>query len=359
MKKLTFVLLLTLCVSALFSQDKKEQATEKRDKAVELMDAGKADEAITLLEEAKKLDPDDCTYDYEMGFAYIVKEDYKSAIKVLKKVVKCDDTFDIYYQLLGNAYDYDGQPKKAQETYDAGLKLFPNSGKLYLEKGNVFWNQNEYNDALPYYEKGIELDPSFSSNYYRASLLLFSSTEIVWAMIYGEIFVNLERNTKRTSDISKLLFDNYKSQIEFTSDTSMSVSFSKNVTITLEDLMDTANFKLPFGIGAYEPTISVSLVNEKEITLESLNRIRKNFVTVYFDNGNNDKYPNALFDYQKKILDAGHMEAYNYWLLMDGDEEAFKAWKEDNNDKWVDFVDWFDTNKLELSETNKFYRMQY
>lgn len=359
MKKIIIFLFLAFFASGLFSQDKKEQAAEKKDKAVELMDDGKADQAITLLQEAKKLDPGNCVFDYEIGYAYMVKEDYKSAIKVLKKVVNCKDSYDIYYQLLGNAYDYDGSPKKALETYDKGLKLFPNSGKLYLEKGNVYWAQKEYNDALPYYEKGIEIDPSFASNYYRASLLLFTSTEIVWAMIYGEIFVNLERNTKRTSTISKQLYDNYKSQIEFTSDTSASVSFSKNATITLEDLMDTANFKLPFGIGAYEPTMLISVFSEKEITLESLNRIRQNFAKNYFSMKYNEKYPNALLDYQKKILDAGHMEAYNYWLMMDGDEDGFAKWKKNNKDKWDAFITWYEDHPLELGENNKFYRLQY
>jgi tetratricopeptide (TPR) repeat protein len=359
MKKTFILFVLIFCISSAICQDTKEIVQEKTSKAVELMDAGSTDEAIALLKEAKKLDPENCDIDYEIGFAYLLKEDYKTAISVLKKTLKCKDTYDIYYQLLGNAYDYSGSSKKALETYDDGLKLFPKSGKLYLEKGNVYWGKKEYNDALPYYEKGIEADPTFASNYFRASLLFFTSTEIVWAMIYGEIFINLERNTDRTSTISKLLYDSYKSQIEFTTDSTISVSFSKMNTITLDELTDSGGFKLPFAISAYEPSMLLSLINEKEISLESLARIRENFISNYINSDFNTKYPNVLFDYQKKIIDAGYMEPYTYWLLMDGDEEGFKKWKEKNMDKWDEFVSWYEEHPMELNEYNKFYRSQY
>ncbi len=42
------------------------------------------------------------------------------------------------------------------------------------------------------------------------------------------------------------------------------------------------------------------------------------------------KYPNALFQYQDKILKAGHLEAYNHWILMKGDEDAFDQWNAGN-----------------------------
>jgi len=212
---------------------------------------------------------------------------------------------------------------------------------------------------LSFYEKGIEVDPKFSSNYYRAALIYCSSTEEVWGMIYGEIFMNLERNSKRTIEISKLLFDVYKSEIKFISDSSFSVSFSKNATINITNLNNPDKLKLPFGVGVYEPTLMMSIVGEIKIDINSLDIIRKNFVLNYFKNENNKNYPNVLFDYQNKILNAGHLEAYNHWILMKGDEDNFGKWYNDNKDKWEAFVKWFTDNGLEIDNSNKFYRGQY
>jgi tetratricopeptide (TPR) repeat protein len=340
-------------------QNNKEMALEKAQKAISLMDNGRVDESIRLLEEAQKLDPERIEYAYEIAYANYLKENYKGTIKILEKITEHKDVNERCFQLLGNSYDMNGKPEKAFEAYDRGLQKFPNSGMIYLEKGNVHWSKKEFDKALSFYEKGIEVNPQFPSNYYRATLIYCRTAEEVWGMIYGEIFMNLERGSKRTAEISKLLYDTYKSEIKFTSDTSFSVSFCQNASISIDNLLDPGTLILPFGIGVYEPTLMMSAISEKIINLNSLNRIRSNFLETYFKNGNDKKYPNALFDYQKKVMDAGHMEAYNYWILMKGDEETFEVWYNENKYKWDTFLEWFSDNGMVLNESNKFYRAQY
>jgi len=357
--RISGLVLFIMIGQTLYGQTNKEKALEKALEAINLMDNGKIDESIKLLEEAQKLDPDRIDYPYEMAYAYYLKEDYKETIKILEKNINHRDVNERLFQLLGNSYDNLGKTDKAFETYDKGLKKFPNSGIIYLEKGNVYWGKKEYEKALPFYEKGIEMDPAFPSNYYRATLIYCSSTEEVWGMLYGEIFMNLERNTDRTVEISKLLFDTYTREIKFTSDTSFSVSFSQNATMNISDLQNPDKLKLPFGIGIYEPTLMMAMISEKSIDMNSLDRIRTNFVEAYFKNGNDAKYPNILFEYQKKVLDAGHMEAYNHWILMKGDEDAFETWYSANTEKWDKFVEWFTENGLELNKSKKFYSGQY
>ncbi len=342
-----------------YGQSNQDKALEKGNQAMKLEDDGKFDEAIKLLEEAQKLDPERLSYPYELGYAYYAQKDYKKAIRYLEGILTHPKVYDQVFQLLGNAYDDMGNHEKAFETYDAGLKLFPKSGKLYLEKGNVYWQKKEYGKALEFYEQGIEADPKFPSNYYRAARVYCSSTEEVWGMIYGEIFMNLERNTERTAEISQLLFDTYKSEIKFTSDTSFSISFSQNATINVNDLKDPGKMKLPYGLGVYEPTILFSMIAFKAIDMNSLDELRSNFVDNYYKNGHDKTYPNILFSYQKQLKEAGHMEAYNHWILMKGDEDAFNKWQATNKEKWGAFVKWFGENKIQIDDTHKFYSGQY
>lgn len=353
---LTFALVLVSLMS--YSQSGIDNATNKVERAIQLMDNGNPDEAIRILEEAKKLDPKNYLYDYEKAFAYYIKKDYKTSLKIFKNVVKYDNATDQCYQMLGNLYDINGDPVKALKAYDQGLKKFPASGRLFLEKGNVFWGQKKYSEALPYYEEGIKSDPMFPSNYYRAAIIYLSSSEPLWGMIYGEIFMNLERNSKRTSEISKLLFDTYKNHIKIKNDT-VSVSFSKNNTINISDVKDLMNFKLPFGVTAYDPTLLLSIINEKEIDINSLDRIRRNFVSNYFSKEFDKKYPIELFAFHKKVLDAGFMESYNHWILMKGDEVNFLNWKNGHSESWEAFVGWFKENKLEFNDQNKVYRAKF
>lgn len=342
------------------AQTNEEIAKEKGSEAIKLMDDGHVDRSIELLEEARKLDPKSMIYPYEIAFAYYLKKDYKEAIKLLKQLEKHEGVNDLVYQLQGNAHDMDGDAKEAVKTYEKGLTIFPNSGKLYLELGIMGLKSNDFNKALGYFEKGIEVDPTHSSNYYwAAKLFCTSSEEEVWGMIYGEIFMNLERNSKRTAEMSKILYDTYKKEIKINGD-STSVSFSKDNVIYFDGNMDSAeslaNLRMPFGVGIYEPTLILSLVGVKEINMQTLSDARARFVDIYFEKEYNQRYPNVLFDYQKKIKDAGHMEAYNYWLLMLGDQYESMNWQMAEQEKWKAFIEWFSENPIQINTENKFLR---
>lgn len=354
-----FLLFLFTAPQFLWAQTNAEKAHQKGSEAVKLMDRGAIEESLKLLKEAKKLDPKNIIYPYEEAYAHILKKDYETAIKILEKLKKHKDVFDQVYQTLGNSYSMNGQRDKAIDTYEKGISLFPKSGRLYLERGNMEMFVENYLQALSFYEKGIELDPKFPSNYFWAAKIYCSSSEEVWGMIYGEIFMNLERNTKRTAEISKLLFDTYKSEITFSSDTSYSVSFSKNATVTISDPSDIENIKLPFGIMVYEPLLILAIGDIRTINIGTLNQIRSAFVDYFFSGEHHQNYPNVLLSYQKQLNDSGHLEAYNHWILMKGDDTGFNNWQSENTEKWDAFVNWFGQNGLVINESNKFHSENY
>ena len=341
-----------------YGQSDKEKAQLLGETAIKLMDEGKIEESMQLLEQAQKLDSTRFDYPYEIALAHYQLNDYNATIEILEKISGYNDITDHYYQLLGNSYDNIKNTDKAVETYQAGLKKFPESGRLYLELGIIQMSKKEYTKAVNYFEKGIEVEPSFPSNYYWAAKFYCSSTEKVWGMIYGEIFMNLERNSKRTAEISKLLFDTYKSSITISSKSSMSIHFCHQMVMNADVLKDTSKMKLPFCM-AYEMTTLTSMAFEKKIDINSLDNIRDNFLSAYFKNGYNTTYPNVLYDYQHKVLDAGYIDAYNHWILMKGDEDNFNKWQAKNKDNWDKFLTWFKDNQLHVDPSNKFLSKQY
>ncbi|MFT3912207.1 MAG: tetratricopeptide repeat protein [Ferruginibacter sp.] len=342
-----------------FGQADAEIASMKAKAALKLEDEEqKYDEAIILFREAQLLDPQNINYPYEIAYAYTEKKEYKKASDILETLLDHKDVFGMVYQALGNAYDNQGMREKAIQTYENGLKKFPNSGELYLELGNMQTVKKEYTKALAYYEKGIEMDPRFPSNYYWAAKIFCSTEDEVWGMIYGELFLNLERGSTRATEINKMLFRVYKTQIKFSSDSTIGISFSKNAMIDAPDAKDPKKIKMPFG-SVYEMAMSLAVVGEKQIDINSLHSIRKKFLDEYFRDGSNKNYPNILFDYQNKIKDAGHLEAYDHWILMKGDEQVHKAWLVNNRPAWVSFFNWMKDNPIQIDATHKFYRAQY
>jgi tetratricopeptide (TPR) repeat protein len=358
MKQLIITLFVIINTASIIAQTDKDKAYDLGMKAITEMENGNISESIKLLEKCKKLDPTNMNYPYEIAFANYLDKDYKSAIKILKKLTKHEDANDRVWQMLGNSYDLNKEPEKAIKSYDEGIENFPNSGKLYLERANMEAYKENFQGAIDFYEKGIQVEPMFPSNYFNAATIFLNSKNKVWGMIYGEIFMNLERNSKRTATMSSILYESYKNNITYISDTSMTVNFCEEIMMNVNEMSDPSKFKMPFSM-VYEPTLLMSIAFTDSIDINSLDEIRSDFIENYFSLGHDKNYPNLLFDYQKQVQANGHMESYNHWILMKGDEEAFGNWLELNDDKWKKFVEWFSKNSIKIDQSNLFYHSQY
>ncbi len=330
------------------AQNTNEIVRLKANEAKEMIDARKYDAGIKLLQEARKADPSDFKILYEMGLAYYLKKDFNTAILIFNQLIKMKDINADCYEMFGNILDDDNQSERALEMYYQGLKKFPKSGSLYFQIGNIYLSQKKYNEAVSVFESGIEAEPTYPMNYYRAAKLYCYSNEEVWGMIYGEIFLNLAKSNKYSAEISKLLYDTYLSEIKLTSDSTLTVSFSME--------KPSAHSPNPYGTIIYEPTLEQALKGIKYIDLNTLNKVRTRFLEIYFAKKIDSQFPNVLFEYQNKVRQAGHLDAYNHWLLFKGNETMFAIWQAKNKEKWDSFTEWFNTNPIEINENNLFSR---
>lgn len=371
MRKLLPLVVASFSFTAVWAQSSnQEQAIAKKNEAIELMDNGKLAESITLLNEARKLDPTQMDIVYELALAKYQQKEFDDAIKDLKYLIRQNAANGRVYAMMGNVQDDMGKPEKAIDTYDEGLKKFPKEGALYVERGVMELKKGNNDAGLKFFEDGIKNAPMHSSNYYRAAKHFLDSKNEVWGMIYGEIFMNLERGSKRTEEISKLLYYTYKGEIKFESDTAASVSFASN---NIELRYDPSKKKkgdtdlammllssiggLSYGGAVYEKTLAMAVIGEKAINVASLHRIRTKFLEQYFAAGYDTTYNVVLFEFQKKVKDAGHFEAYNYWVLGQGDENVLSEWVGDHKQQWDDFIKWFKENRIQITDEKSFSRI--
>ena len=337
------------------SNTEKNDAIIKAKIAIKLMDEEKFEESINILKECQKLDSENFDYPYEIAYAHYLKKDYNASIKILEKLENYKNVNYQLYQLWGNAYDLLNKPQKAIEIYDLGIKKFPNKGALYLEKGVVLEYGKDFNKAIESYQKGISIEPEYSSNYYRISKLFLNSKNIVPGLIYGEIFLNLERTTKRSIEMSELLYKSYKNAITFESNTVQKVDFCELVI----DLQKYENEKkLPFCM-IFGKDFIVALTNINEFNLENLANVREQFLKSYFEK-DYKQYPNFLFNYLKKIDDQNLFNAYNHYIFQMGATKEFEIWKNSHEDEFIKFVEWY-TKKDNIINPTKtdYYQFEY
>jgi tetratricopeptide (TPR) repeat protein len=336
-------------------------------RAIQLMDGGQPAEAVTLLQQGLTKWPKDFFVRYELAYAHYLQKDYARTLELTEELVKEDHPLgDQCYKMMGNVLDLMGKPKKAIKAYEKGLEKYPNSGKIYLELTVMALKEDDLQKALNYCEKGIEVEPGHSSNYYWAAKLLTNSSEKIWAVLYGEMFINLEPRSARTKEISKLLFETYQSAVTSKGDTSIAVSFSqRGNTIYLKNANDfikkvSMGTALPFE-GTWELAMAPgtgALISG--IHLGNLHQCRQLHLQNWFAKAESAKaYPCLLFDHHQKLVDSGHFEAYNYWLFSQGEPKAFETWLAANPKAFDQFAEWLRQNPLKLTPQQRLHRWQF
>lgn len=365
------IVVMVLLSSIGYAQSDKDKAVDLCKEAIHLMDNGDVKKSLELLDQARELDPKNMTYIFETGYAYYISGDFAEAVVYFKKAMKDKKLTDTHFTMLGNAYDSNKQPKKALATYLKGIKKFPNSGKLYVELGILALNNELINEAITYWEKGVEVEPNYASNYYYLTTMFCQSQEPIWGLMYGEIFRQLEPKSNRSIEISKLLFDTYAGLYEAKSDTSGTFNLTKKgfqiVVTDVDDLMKSIKKGrlLPFE-GTYATSFTIAgadwSLNPDSVSIDKIHNLRQRFVNNWFgDKKDYKNFPNTLLDYQKKVSDAGYLKYYDYWIFLGGHIDSFEAWYEveENNVKFGEFLEWYNSNPLMLTKKNYVHRLQY
>ncbi len=273
------------------------------------MNRGDNDNAILVLSRALQQDNKDLELQKNLALAYYLKKDFARAMEQIKPMLDRTDADVMTFQIAGNIFKAVEELKECEKTYKKGLKLFPSSGPLYSEYGELLWARKDFS-AITLWEKGIETDPSYSGNYYNAALFYYYSKDKVWCILYGEIFVNMESLTERSVAMKKLLYDSYKEKL-----------FAESALLKSEE-----KNKNSFSLAYLESMNRQSSLANGGINPEILTMIRTRFILNWFEK-NAEKFPNKLFDYQRQLLQAGLFEAYNQWLFgMVESLSAYDSW---------------------------------
>ncbi|HVZ37887.1 MAG TPA: tetratricopeptide repeat protein [Candidatus Kapabacteria bacterium] len=331
-------------------------------RGIAAVDEGNLEKGLDLIQQAAALDPGNPNYRYEQAYISVMKGEYAAAVTMMEPLIDDSAAQDVWYQLLGNCYDYQGNPKKATETYSIGLKRFPNSGPLHLELGVMSLKEDSVAKAVRYWEQGIRHAPRFASNYYRAAKAFCSGTERLWGLLYGEIFMNLEPASKRASEISKLLFDTYAAAITLHKD-SLRVNLLERSTIGAGDI--SKHMKQPYSLDAITAvTMACAAGMHKrdgvtvQMTVERLHAIREKFIGIWFERGLDTTHANVLHYYQKQLLDAGHFEAYDRYLFREADAEAFQAWYDAHEEAMKSWIVWMEGHSIPIDGQHYFSRLE-
>lgn len=279
----------------------------------EYMRKGDWGNAVMVFKRALQQKPDDMELLKDIAYTYYLEKDFARSLDAIKPVIESEDADVQSFQIAGTIYRAIEDNKEGTKVYTKALKKFPLSGVLHSEYGELLWQKKDYS-AIQQWEKGIEVDPNYAGNYYHAARFYYFTTDKVWSLLYGEIFVNLESYTIRTAEMKTILFDSYRK------------------LFTDADLMKNYNEKKK---NAFEKAYLTVMNTQSSsaatgIDPQKLIAIRTGFIKNWFET-NAAQFPFRLFEYHKQLISSNMFEAYNQWLLGSGIKaEDYQKWMTDN-----------------------------
>ena len=287
----TFLLLATLQI---FAQTDIEKMQETAKNFLKQKDYTNAQ---LVLKKAAQLHPTDLGILKDLAYIYYLTGNYETAKNVINPLIEREDADVQTYQIAANIYKELNDIKTIDKLYQKGLKQFPKSGALHFEYGEILLVKEQQAEAIKTWEEGIQLDPSYSGNYYHAAkYYYYSQKNIVWCLLYSEIFINLESYSMRTAEIKNQLLDAYK-----------------RFYVQQQTIPDIKKVH-PFETAVFKLLNEQSDATIAGITPVSLTKIRASFTEKWF-NPALPNFPYRLFDQWHQLVNEGMFEAYNQWLF--------------------------------------------
>ncbi|MCW3114042.1 MAG: tetratricopeptide repeat protein [Segetibacter sp.] len=303
------------------------------------------DNAILVLTKALQIQPTDLQINKDLLFAYYVKRDFAKAMEIGRPLVARPDADVQSFQMLGLTFKAVAEDKEAEKLYKAGLLKFPNEGILYSEYGDLI-SAKEPDRAQKLWEKGIEVDPNHSSNYFFLSRQYSQKGDVIWSILYAEMFLNMESFTARSTELKNLLLDQYKQFfiVGYKPPTPPPTTKKKNNTIPFATAVaETLNKQ--------QPQVSYG------ITPETLTVIRTRFILDWY-NKYGATFPFKLFEHQRQLLQEGMFEAYNFWLFGPAANlKTYQTWQQYHQTDLNAFLSFIRSKVFKIPEGQQYHPM--
>ena len=337
MTRQLLTLLLLLPFSLFYAQDKVNLLIEE---GIKLHDEGNYKEAIECYKQALKLDAQNPTLNYEIAYSYDALGDFKKSIEYAKKAITYgQNQLPLSYVALGNAYDHDNKPEKAIKTYRKGLSYFPDNQLLHYNIACTFFNQKDYHEAFNHAEQSLLAKPShFNSHVIINNLMMLSVT--TEASLFPKYFMMLfNQNTAMQKLIHGELIEIMNQSIDRKDPDNINIYLSpdennmKDFRHHLKTII--ALFAAPLKDGLPEnfkkyTDFNTLIFDELVRWYESEDRIKDQSLI----------YEEIYYPYFVNLHKAGHTEAFTFFILDRSDVPGLKEWKEKNDQKLINYMDW-------------------
>ncbi len=301
-------------------------------------------QAIASYQQAIALAPGQAVLYRDLASAFLLSGNYARAGSTITPLIDKGEADAQSYAIASAVQSALKEDKKARKLLEKGLERYPASGFLQHELGRYYEEKGADDEALKAWLEGIATDPGYHINYYEAARAYMRTSKPVWAILYGEIFVNLERYTPRSGEAKKLLLAAYK-RFYATPDASDVPRFGRNGSGDQPE-----NFELTVA----QTLLHLAPVMSDGVSSENLTMLRTRFAMDWMA-ANHARYPFTLFRYWDDLLRSGDFDAYNQWLFGRAENGAqYDAWIKFHPDAVSAYEQYYASHPLQPSASDAY-----
>ncbi len=302
--------------------------------------------AILVYNQLARMEPQNLIYRRELAFAYYLGGDLSRATQVITPLLKAKDADEATFLTASQIFSRRDMSKAAIAAIERGIKKFPNSGLLYSDYGRLHSAKKKYKKAEEAWEKGVKNDPNYHLNYYNLSKSYFVSKRPLWAIIYGETFINMERYSMRTEEVKKIVFDSYKQLI---ANNQLANFASKNEKKNL------SRTQSKFEKQVNKVYANLANVVIGGVDIDNIVMLRTRFL-LRWSQVEGQEFPLHLFDFMNNLLSNGYFESYNQWLFgKASNDKAYIDWVKENPETYSDFENFYRSYRFK-NKQNQYYK---
>jgi tetratricopeptide (TPR) repeat protein len=172
-----------------------------------------------------------------------------------------------------------------------------------------------------------------------------ATSERTWAIVYGEVAANLSDDEAVRREMGDLVFASYHDAIEATSSGQMTVSLTRVWKFKAGDSGPALPFEVNFEMSAILGLVTSGFEPGDELTIQALAKARERQVALWREKGLPET---ELLRWHERILQAGHFEAYHYWLLGASRPGELESYRKAHRAAYDEWTAWRSANRLRL-----------
>ena len=278
--------------------------------------SGNTKEAIVVYRQAIHLAPGSFLLYKGLAGALYQSGQCSDAEAVLSPLISRNEADTTCFRLLAASQAARANTRAAAKTLQHGINRFPNAGPLYYETGIIYNLDGEHAKALNAWLDGIENAPACPVNYHDAALTYLASRNVLWGLLYGEMFLCMTHDTTGDDALKRQLLAGYQKLFSNIGQNEMP-AYGENKPLQHPHTFVEAVLQI---------YLSLTPIVSDGISTENLTMVRVRFLLEWF-NRYGTQYPFSLFSYQDRLTRNGLFDICNEWIFGKAENVAeYEAW---------------------------------